>query len=103
MVIRRLRGVGDEFFVLVTAYLPYTICPAVLHTDFSNDYEANLLQIDKDNPLILLDSVAYLDDGRPIEYFSIVIHPPTHCLSGECSPVLSRPCSARSRLGRDQE
>lgn len=95
--LQRLRGVGDEFFVLVTTYLSYTICPAVLHTDFSNrslytfleedlgltithgqrtleavlanDYEANLLQIQKGDPLILLDSVVYLDDGRPIEYF----------------------------------
>jgi GntR family transcriptional regulator len=98
--LQRLRGVGDEFFVLVTAYLPYTICPEVLHTDFSNqslyafleedlglnithgkrtleavlanDYEANLLQINKGDPLILLDSVVYLDDGRPIEYFHAV-------------------------------
>jgi GntR family transcriptional regulator len=95
--LQRLRGVADEFFVLDTTYLPYTICPQVLHTDFSNqslyafleedlglvithgqryleavlanDYEANLLQIDKGDPLILLDSVVYLDDGRPIEYF----------------------------------
>lgn len=95
--LQRLRGVGDEFFVIVTAYLPYTICPEVLHADFSkqslyaffeeelgltithgqrtleavkaNDYEADLLQINKGDPLILLDSVVYLDDGRPIEYF----------------------------------
>lgn len=95
--LQRLRGVGDEFFALVTTYLSYTICPRVLHTDFSNkslyafleeelgltithgqrtleavlanDYEANLLQIQKGDPLILLDSVVYLDDGRPIEYF----------------------------------
>jgi len=98
--LQRLRGVGDEFFVLDTTYLPYTICPEVLHTDFSNqslysfleqelelvithgqrtleavlanDHEANLLQINKGDPLILLDSVVYLDDGRPIEYFHAV-------------------------------
>ena len=95
--LQRLRGVGDEFFILDTTYLPYSICPEVLHTDFSNrslyafleedlglvithgqrsleavlanDYEAGLLQIDKGDPLILLDSVVYLDDGKPIEYF----------------------------------
>jgi DNA-binding GntR family transcriptional regulator len=35
----------------------------------ATDYEANLLQIQKGDPLILLDSVVYLDDSRPIEYF----------------------------------
>jgi len=35
----------------------------------ANEYEAQLLQINEGDPLILLDSVVYLDDGRPIEYF----------------------------------
>jgi GntR family transcriptional regulator len=95
--LQRLRGVNDEFISYDTTYLPYDICPAVLHTDFTSrslygfledelgltiargyrtleavladEYVARLLQIHKGAPLILLDSVVYLDDGRPIEYF----------------------------------
>lgn len=95
--IHRLRGVENEFIILDTTYLPYAICPEVLKVDLSaqslyafleeklglviarghrtleavlaNEYEATLLQIKKGDPLILLDSVVYLEDGRPIEYF----------------------------------
>jgi GntR family transcriptional regulator len=95
--IHRLRGVQDEFILLDTTYLPYNLCPQVLHTDFSSqslyafledqlgliivrahrtleavlatEYEAQLLQIKVGDPLILLDSVAYLEDDTPIEYF----------------------------------
>jgi GntR family transcriptional regulator len=95
--IHRLRGVEDEYIILDTTCLPYAICPEVLEVDLTTqslyafleetlglkiarghrtldavlatDYEANLLQINKGDPLILLDSVVYLDDGRPIEYF----------------------------------
>ena len=31
--------------------------------------EAELLQVDIGAPLMLLDSVSYLDDGTPIEYY----------------------------------
>lgn len=95
--IHRLRGVEHEFIILDTTYLPYAICPQVLEADFSaqslyafledqlglaitrghrtleavlaTDYVAKLLSITKGDPLILLDSVVYLEDGRPIEYF----------------------------------
>lgn len=95
--IHRLRGVKDEYILLDTTYLPYSLCPEVLNVDLSaqslyafledklglriarghrtldavlaTEYEANLLQVNPGAPLILLDSVAYLDDGRPIEYF----------------------------------
>lgn len=95
--IHRLRGVDQEYIILDTTYLPYAICPQVLDADFSNqslyaflenevglniarghrtleailasEYEANLLKIKPGDPLILLDSVVYLEDGRPIEYF----------------------------------
>jgi GntR family transcriptional regulator len=98
--IHRLRGLKDGFFILDTTYLPYSICPEVLDADLAaqslyaflenklglviarghrtleavlaNEYEAALLQIKKGDPLILLDSVVYLDDGRPIEYFHAV-------------------------------
>ncbi len=95
--LHRLRGVEGEFFLLVTSYLPYAICSEVLEADFTeqslyafleeklglviarghrtleavlaNDTEAELLQIKRGHPLILLDSTVYLEDGRPIEYF----------------------------------
>lgn len=35
----------------------------------ANDTEANLLQVERGSPLIMLDSISYLDDGQPIEYY----------------------------------
>jgi GntR family transcriptional regulator len=35
----------------------------------ANEYEAQLLQIEKGSPLILLNSVSYIQDGTPIEYY----------------------------------
>lgn len=95
--IHRLRGVQGEFIILDTTYLPYALCPDVLDADFTSqslyafledqlgliitrahrtfeavlatEYEAQLLQIKVGDPLILLDSVAYLKDDTPIEYF----------------------------------
>lgn len=95
--IHRLRGVQDEFIILDTTYLPAALCPGVLHADFTSqslyafledqlgliiarahrtleavlatEYEARLLRIKAGDPLILLDSVAYLEDDTPIEYF----------------------------------
>ena len=93
----RLRFVQDEPIVLVTTYLPYALCPKAADADFSgqslyaflesecellivrgqrtleavaaNEYEARLLGIDKGAPLVLLNSVSYLEDGTPIEYY----------------------------------
>jgi len=97
IVIDRLRSVQEESIVLVTTYLPYALCPEVLQADLStqslyalleeqcdlvisnghrtleavpaNEYEASLLEIEKGSPLMMLDSVSYLDDGTPIEYY----------------------------------
>jgi len=85
---------------LVTTYLPYDICPDLIDEDMStqslyawlekkhglelshgrrtieavaaNQYEAQLLGVEEGVPLVLLDSVSYLRDGRPIEYFHAV-------------------------------
>jgi GntR family transcriptional regulator len=98
--IKRLRFVEDEPIVLVTSYLPYHLCPALADVDLTNqslykfleqecgvmiargrrtieavaanENEAELLQIDRGAPLILLDSVSYLEDGTPIEYYHAV-------------------------------
>lgn len=95
--IERLRFVQDEPIVLVTTYLPYALCPRLAQADLSNqslyaflekecglviargrrvieavtasEYEAHYLQVAKGAPLILLDSVSYLADGTPIEYY----------------------------------
>lgn len=95
--IERLRFVQDEPLVLVTTYLPYTLCPDLLHKDLThqslymllreqcnltitrgrrilqaaqpNEYETTLLKIKRSVPLIILDSVSYLSDGVPIEYY----------------------------------
>lgn len=100
IAIERLRSVGNEPIVLVTTYLPYNICPNLVDEDLStqslyavlekkyglelshgrrtieavaaNQYEAQLLGIAEGAPLVLLDSVSYLKDGRPIEYFHAV-------------------------------
>ena len=85
---------------MVTTYLPYELCPqlgdydlsdkslyAVLEKEFeiklshgrrtieavaANEREAELLQVDECDPLVLLDSVTYLEDGTPIEYYHAV-------------------------------
>jgi len=95
--IDRLRFVDGEPIVLVATYLPAARCPGLENVDFSRrslyeylattyglvivrgrrtleavpagKYEADLLQVKKGAPLILLDSVSYLADGAPIEYY----------------------------------
>lgn len=100
IVIRRLRFVSDIPLQLVTTYLPYALCSPVLDANFrgqslyaflrsacdlhiargkrmieavlATQEEASLLEIDPGAPLILLDSVSYLEDGRPLEYYRAV-------------------------------
>ena len=95
--IERLRFVQDEPLVLVTTYLPQHLCPNLLNMDLThqslyallhehcnltitrgrrilqavqaNEYEASLLKVKKSFPLIMLDSVSYLNTGTPIEYY----------------------------------
>ncbi len=95
--IERVRFVQDEPLVLVTTYLPYALCPDLLHADLTqqslyillrerfnltiargrrvlqavpaNQYQADLLRVKKATPLIMLDSVSCLSDGTPIEYY----------------------------------
>ena len=95
--IDRLRYVNHEPIVFVTTYLPFDMCPQLLEVDLTNQslyaylekehgltiargrrfleavianqLEAELLQVDIGSPLLMLNSVSYLPDGRPIEYF----------------------------------
>jgi GntR family transcriptional regulator len=93
----RLRFVEDEPIVLVTSYLPYDLCPKLVQADLSDrslyaflkaeyglsvasgrrrieavaagETEARWLQVEEGSPLLKLDSVSYLGDGTPLEYF----------------------------------
>jgi len=93
----RLRFVNGEPLVWVITYLPYEICPPLLEEDLNlqslyalleekyglqivrgrrtleavaaNEYEAHVLEVNVGAPLMLLNSVSYLADGRPVEYF----------------------------------
>lgn len=98
--IQRVRYVEDEPIVFVTTYLPYSTCSKLLQADLTNrslyqfiedecglfisrgrrtieavpanELEAQYLQVEKGSPLILLNSVSYLSDGSPIEYYHAV-------------------------------
>jgi len=95
--IDRLRYVEDEPVVLVASYLPYEPCRKLVSADLTeeslyaylekeydlrivrgrrlidavgaNEYQANLLEIEIGSPLIRIESISYLDDDTPIEYF----------------------------------
>ena len=92
-----MRFVHGEPIVLVTAYLPYEPYPKLLEADLANqslyaflereygveiayshrileavpanEHEAELLQVQKGAPLIMLDSVSCLEGDLPIEYY----------------------------------
>ena len=98
--IERLRSVDEVPIMLVSTYLPFDLCPElgdfdlsarslyeVLEKEFglvishgrrtieavaANEREAQLLQIEEGDPLILLNSVTYLEDGTPMEYYHAV-------------------------------
>jgi GntR family transcriptional regulator len=93
----RLRFIEDDPIVLVTSYLPYELCREVVDADLTrqslyaylehqcgltigrgrrsidavsaNESESELLGIDVGSPLLLIDSISYLNDGTPVEYF----------------------------------
>lgn len=93
----RLRFVNDIPIVLVTSYLPYALCPGLAQDGLSHqslydllekkyglyitngrrviqavpasENEAQLLEVSRGAPLFLLDSVSYLANGMPVEYY----------------------------------
>jgi len=95
--ITRLRSVGGHPVVLVSSFLPYALCPDLIEADLrlqslyafleqecglriaagrreiqavlAGEEEARLLQIERGAPLLRLESVSFLEDGRPMEYF----------------------------------
>ncbi len=125
----RLRFVQDEPIVLVSSYLPYDICPKLVNADLThqslyaflrqecglslargrrrieavlaNDHEADLLQIEKGAPLLRLDSVSYLEDGTPLEYFNGVFR--TDRSQFEVEIDRSRGAAGRSEQAMDMD
>ncbi|HSB90413.1 MAG TPA: GntR family transcriptional regulator [Anaerolineales bacterium] len=95
--ITRLRFVEGEPVVLVTSYLPYEVCPELLTADLrrqslyaflretygltlaggrrvieavlAGEQDAAHLRVPAGSPLLRLESVSVLADGRPMEYF----------------------------------
>jgi len=98
--IERLRFVEGEPILLVTTYIPCEFVPGLLNHNLetqslyevleniyglklargrraveavsANRREAKLLKISIGDPLVLLDSVTYLENGTPIEYYHAV-------------------------------
>jgi len=99
IALERLRFIGDEPIQLVTSYIPQSACPEIVTVDFSRGSlyafleetravprvwlshsgggrsqrtRGHYLRVPAGAPMILIDSVGYLADGTPIEYFHAV-------------------------------
>ncbi len=98
--VERLRFVDGEPLLLVRAYLPHAFCPGIETVDLSkaslydtletrfnlrivngrrsieavaaDERQADLLGIKPGDPVLLLESLAYLADGTTIEFFQAV-------------------------------
>jgi GntR family transcriptional regulator len=98
--IDRLRFLNQEPIAFVTTYLPFALVPELVEIDLSNQslyaylekvhgiqiargkrfleavpanqLEAELLEVDIGSPLILLNSISYLSDDMPLEYYHAV-------------------------------
>lgn len=95
--IKRLRSVNDVPVQVVTSYLPYALCQRVTEADLAtgslynflekeyglyiararrcieavaaSEGDAKLLQVERGAPLVQLESISYLENGIPIEYY----------------------------------
>ena len=93
----RLRSVNKELVMFTTTYVRSDLCPGLEKEDLTNrslyqllwdkyrlkisyghrtleavaasKYEADMLKVPRRSPLIYLESVSYLEDSTPIEYF----------------------------------
>ncbi len=101
-VLVRLRSVGGERLLISSTYVPEALCPGLVHDDLSTgslfrllreryglkiargersleavaagQWEARLLNLALASPLLRLVSVAYLPDGRAVEYSDTLQH-----------------------------
>ena len=92
----RLRSVNDKVVLLLMTFLPDDKFPGILSMDFENKplyqtveedfgyvieratrriearkaskYEAQLLEIEEEEPILFVETIAYLNDGTPFEY-----------------------------------
>lgn len=95
--IKRLRSVNDSPVQVVSSYFPYALCPRLAEIDLTNrslydflenecglviargrryieavaasESDAKLLQVERGAPLVQLDSISYLENGTPIEFY----------------------------------
>jgi GntR family transcriptional regulator len=94
-LLERLRFVDDEPICLVSSYIPLNICPELIRTDFSdlslytflNSHDITIhkakrsievkkatmresayLNIDKDSPVVLFQSLGFTEDGSSFEF-----------------------------------
>lgn len=95
--LNRLRFIEQDPIVVVVTYIPHEICPALLDEDMTSQSlyrileerfglfiargrrtveavpatpdDAELLEIEPGDPVLLLQSTSYLANGRAIEYF----------------------------------
>lgn len=104
-VIRRLRTSNDEPFCVETSYIPVDIAPGIaraeldvpeaslyrimqerhgirfarndetLKLSFATQEEADLLGLNHGDPVMLLRTVVFDDNDRPVEYLKSVNHP----------------------------
>jgi len=95
--IKRLRSVNDSPVQVVTSYIPYSLCPKLAEVDLTNrslyefletecglfiargrryieavaasEVDAKYLQVERGAPLIQLESISYLENGTPVEFY----------------------------------
>jgi GntR family transcriptional regulator len=100
IAIDRLRFIRNEPLVLVTTCIPEHMCPQLVGIDLTqrslydvlfteaglviargrrwieavaaDARQASLLEVDTGAPLIRLESISYLADGRPVEYYDAI-------------------------------
>jgi GntR family transcriptional regulator len=111
----RLRFVGDEPIVWVTSYIPYEACRGLIQAELSNqslyaflerecslrihkgwrridavaadEHQAVLFEIDEGSPLLRLESVSFLENGRPLEYFVALFRSDRTCFEVELDRI----------------
>ena len=95
-VLTRLRSVQDEKVLVSTTYIPASYCPNLVHDNLTEhslyhwlqttygltiahaersleavaaqEWQAKLLDVTVGSPLLLLESVVFLPNGKPLEY-----------------------------------
>lgn len=95
--IQRLRFINNEPIQLVTTFIPFSACPQLANADITdcslyeylrsecgivlargvrhleavaaNETEAMLLGIERNSPLMMIDSVSFVESGQAVEYY----------------------------------